>query len=128
MYKYIASHVLLFIFLFIHATNAFDDLLYFRPSSRHHRQSGEQNKQKERLSWGLYSLEEKISISHASLKIPRLFRIITSGSLVNIHKYLDCLVFQQHAYFLHSHANNCLVCHWLTPDHLPITFGPVELS
>lgn len=90
-------------------------------------ESSEKNKQNKWLSWGLYSLEEKISISHASLKIPRLFRI-TSGSLVNIHKYLDCLVFRQHTSILYSHAINCLVCHWLSSDHLPITFLPVELS
>lgn len=72
--------------------------------------------------------KRKISISHASLKIPRLVRRITSGSLVNNHKYLDCIVFQQHLYVLYSHTINYLVCHWLNPDHLPITFGPVELS
>ena len=58
--------------LFIHAVNVFDDLSCFRLSYRQRRQSGEQREHNYWLSWGLYSLEKKISISHSLLAIPRL--------------------------------------------------------
>ena len=83
--------------------NVFGGLLCFTPSSRHRRYVGEGRKQKEtalvELAFFVRENQHRAWIVNSLLA---KFRIITSNSLVNTHKFLGCRVSQQQHIGIHT--------------------------